>query len=335
MTKLDFETRDPNKYITNSQCIEDISRERQLYQDNYTQSPTDSLINRRKAQIHDLITNNKTVTYNNLSDIQKLDNLYGQCIQQHTPDGETNEPVISNDEFDKKVEDNNKNVSDWWYQNAISSAISDVDNKYKGKKYSGGEKLDQTCPPSDEVWLPPNTCKEEDYECRSTDNTISISNYNSTIESQKGILNYVTDAPCSEQTGISRMGAIERKGFDDNINKYANRYSANGQICNKDGNKPSDFKEPGTDSVCVEGQYCTTNKDIHNEYINKYSMEKERETCNQLNRNICSAYELPIQSNNITDLPIEVINPIENTLPPLFTYERINDITKPPNYSEI
>lgn len=335
VTKLDFERRDQNKYITNSQCIEDINRERQLHQDNYTQSPTDSLINQRKAQIKDLITNNKTVTYNNLSDIQKLDNLYGECIRQHTPDGETNEPVISNDEFDDKVEINKNNELDWWYQNAISSAISDVDNKYKGKKYSGGVKLDQTCPPNDGDWLAPNTCKEEDYECRSTDNTISISNYNSKIASEKDILNYVTDAPCSEHTGKSTMGAIERKGFDDNINKYANRYEANGQICNKEGNTPNNYREPGTDSVCVDGQYCTTNKDIHNDYINKYSMDKEKETCNELNRNICSAYELPVQSNNITDLPIQVINPIENTLPPLFTYGRINDITKPPNYSEI
>lgn len=335
VTKLDFKTRDPNKYITNSQCIEDINRERQLHQDNYTQSPTDSLINERKTQIQELINNNKNLTYNNLTNIQKLNNLYGECIQQHTPDGETNEPVISYSEFNEKVENNKNNELDWWYQNAINSANFDVDNEYKGKKYSGGEKQDQTCPPTDEDWLAPNTCKEDDYECRSIDNTISISNYNNTIESEKEILNYLTDAPCSENTGKSTMGAIERKGFDDNIDKYANKYSANGQICNKEGNKPSNFKEPGTDSVCVYGQYCTTNLDIHNEYINKYNMEKEKETCNQLNRNICSAYELPIQSNNITDLPIQVINPIENTLPPLFTYGRINDITKPPNYSEI
>ena len=332
VTKLDFETRDANKYITNNQCITDINREKELHAQNYTQSPADSLINERKTRIQNIVSTNRNLTSKNISNIQKLNNLYGKCIQQHTPDGETNEPVISNDEFDIKVDENNNDEEDWWYQNAINSAKSDVDNEYKGKKYSGGEKLDETCPPSDEDWLAPNTCKEEDYECRSNDNTISISSYNSKIESQKGILNYVTDAPCSEQSGISTMGAIERKGFDDNINNYANKYE-NGEICNKHDNKPSDFKEPGTDSVCIGGQYCTTNLDIHNEYINKYSMEKERETCNQLNRNICSAYELPIQSNNITDLPIQVINPIENTLPPLFTYGMINNITKPPNYS--
>ena len=338
ITNLDFDTRNNDKYITNTKCIEDINRKRFEHEQNFTDSPNNELINNRKEQIKTLANSKNESTLNNLSNIDNLNDLYGKCIEEHTPDGETEEPVISTSEFNNRIITNRDNELDWWYQNAMNTAVSDVNNEYKNKKYSDGIKENQTCPPDNEVWLLPNTCIEDDHMCRPNDNTVSMSSYNTAIQAEKDRLNYITDLPCNNieyNNGTNKMTAIVRKGFDDNVDNYANKYDDGTTMCNKNTNKPNNYKEPGTDSVCIDSQFCTTNTRTHNEFINKYSIEKERETCNELNRNICSAYELPIQSNNITNLPIEVINPIENTLPPLFTYGRIDDITKPPNYSQI
>ena len=59
-----------------------------------------------------------------------IKNLYNTCITKHTPDGITEQPVISDDEFNNMRDDKLNNENNWWDINAKDTAISNINEKY-------------------------------------------------------------------------------------------------------------------------------------------------------------------------------------------------------------
>ena len=330
------DNRPENTYVTNYQCNQDIIDKIELTRKDYTTSQPVNLQQLEENKKQEINTNVKNIKDNldkKLANINTIKNLYNTCITKHTPDGVTEQPVISDDEFNNMRDDKLNNENNWWNINAKDTAISNVNEKYMRKRYSGGDKMDELCPPEEEAsnWFEKNDCNNEDITCRPSKYNILIDNYNSQLDSEKEKLNFVTDSPCPNiifgPTNSNKMGNIQRLGFKENVMTYANKYADDNSECKLYNNKPDNYREPGTDSVCPNNNYCTINTDIHNNYINNYNLDNELKVCKSLNRYPCASAYMPI--NNFTSFsPIES----EQSLPSFHDYSNINDKKKPPNY---
>ena len=146
-------------------------------------------------------------------------NRYDKCISDHKGGN-----ILSYSEF-KKTDGDYKNNLQSQKQKGIDDALRDFTNKYK----TGPAKGKDCLPGNPSEYTKANSCTHlengDNLECKDT-------SFNKTQAE-------LTDAIASQKDSLKQ--SIIDKGFKDNINSYANKYS-NGNQCNPSTNVPENYR---------------------------------------------------------------------------------------------
>ena len=145
-------------------------------------------------------------------------NRYDKCISDHKGGN-----VLSYSEF-KNTDSEYKNNLESQKQKGINDAVRDFTNKYK----TGPAKGQSCLPGNPSEYTEPNSCTHlgDNLECKHT-------KFNKTQAE-------LTGAISSKKDTIKQ--SIIDKGFNDNIDKYANKYSDSGDQCNPSTNVPKHWR---------------------------------------------------------------------------------------------
>ena len=165
-------------------------------------------------------------------------NKFDKCISDHK-DGD----VLSYSEF-KSIDNDYKSKLQSQKQKAITDAIAAFDNKYKT-----GDAQGETCLPGElDEYTQANDCTHLTNGTNLKCKDISFD------KTQTQLTNAISS------TKDSRYKSIIDKGFDDNINSYANKYD-NGNQCNPSTNVPEEWRSESSsckDSGKICGSVCPT-----------------------------------------------------------------------------